>query len=231
LTFCLTWATLKGNVRILRDFPWREVIVDTGQLIAIALSILLGVWFVVAGVFNRRHGVRVFRWLQQGLSTWGKIGEARWIGSSGSGARLTISQGNKPFGRVEAVFLLESREIAPLWAFNRLRGKRDEMILKANLRTAPPLEIEAAPPEARHWREVIGFREVGAVGGLRVTMKGHEKPAFQQRVDDFLRAYSDSLLRFSLRRRSPHLIVHVQLPSLLEKPPEELFQALAALLS
>ena len=204
---------------------------NTGQIIAIGLSIVLGVWFVVAGVFNRRHGMRVYRWLQQGLSTWGKVGEARWIGSSGSGARLTIFQGQRPFGRVEALFLLESREIAPLWAFNRLRGKRDEMIVKANLRAVPPLEIEAAPPQARQWREIRGFRDLGAVGGLRLMAKGRAQPAFQQQVRAFLHTYRDSLLRFSLRRRSPHLIVHLYLPALLEQPPETLFQALAELFS
>lgn len=199
---------------------------NVGQWIAIGLSVLLGVWFVIGGIINRRHGQAVFRWLEQGLSRWGKISEARWIGSSGSGARVALARADAPFGRVEAVFLLESREIAPLWAFNRLRGKRDELIVKANLRAAPPLEIEAAPPEARSWREVQGFREAGAVAGLRLMTRGQPRPDVQARVTDFLRAYESSLIRFSLRRRAPNLIVHVRLPDLLAGPPEALFLAL-----
>ena len=117
---------------------------ETGQMVIIVISILMGVWYVVGASINRKRGVATYQWLQAELEQIGKITEAKWIGSSGSGARLLIGSASKPYRRVEVIFLLESREIMPLWIFNRIRGKQDEMVLKANLRKVPLQEIEVA---------------------------------------------------------------------------------------
>ena len=101
---------------------------DLGQWIVIGLSVVMGVWFAVGSFYNRRRGIGTYRWIQSGLKRLGKISEAAWIGSSGSGARLTVGKAEAPFRRIEVVFLLESREILPLWLFNRVRNKQDEMI-------------------------------------------------------------------------------------------------------
>ena len=110
---------------------------DLGQTIIIGLSIFLGLWYIIGSITNRRRGLETFRWLREALGTTGKVDEARWIGSSGSGARLTVSKANRPFQRIEVVFLLDSRELLPLWLVNLMRGKQDEMILKATLRSLP----------------------------------------------------------------------------------------------
>ena len=37
---------------------------DLGQWIVIGLSVLMGIWFGVGSIYNRRRGVATFHWLR-----------------------------------------------------------------------------------------------------------------------------------------------------------------------
>ena len=212
---------------------------DTGQWIAIGLSVLLGVWYVVGAIINRRRGVVTYHWLKAGLEQLGKISEAKWIGSSGSGARLLLEKTAKPFRRIEIVFLLESREIMPIWLFNRLRKKQDEMILKANLRQTPTQEAESAPSGDRKLKELLSapsnklnpFRVSPAPEGFEIICRGMQDEEYLAALRRFLLKYSDSVFQFSLRRQMPHLILRVYLPPLLRIPAEDFIADMSSLVS
>jgi len=213
--------------------------VDTGQWIAIILSGLLGAWYVAGGIINRRRGVAIYQWLRAGLERVGKISEAKWIGSSGSGARLVVGKANKPFRRVEVVFLLESREIMPIWLFNRLRKKRDEMIMKANLTQIPDQEVETGLSGARKLNDLLSdrgnklnpFSEVSAPDGFGIIRRGMLDEERLDALREFLTKYRDAVFQFSLRRQMPHLILRVYLPSLQSIPAENFLADLSLLLS
>jgi len=198
---------------------------DTGQWIAIGLSVLLGVWYLIGAIINRRRGIATYHWLHAGLTGLGKVNEAKWIGSAGTGARLVVGQANKPFRRIEVIFLLESREIMPLWLFNRLRKKQDEMIFKATLRRPPFLEIEVAPAGNRRLKELLApaegkqaaFKEVSAPSGFTMLTRG--RPADDRQltaVQHLLERYPQAIIQFSLRRQIPHLLLRLNIPPLCE---------------
>ena len=203
---------------------------DIGQQIVIILSVLLGVWYVVGAIINRRRGVATYQWIKGGLESLGKITEAKWIGTSGSGGRLIVDAGTKPFRRIEVVFLLDSREILPLWLVNLLRGKKDEMILKANLRRVPstPFEIGSQGNKA--------LKNLGASTGMTIQAfesvpdfavvtreKGQEEKIIT-RIEQFLSQYGESIKSISLQRQAPHLILRAALPVLRNDPPEAFFE-------
>ena len=212
---------------------------DIGQWIAIILSALLGASYVVGAMINRRRGVATYQWLRAGLEQIGKISEAKWIGSSGSGARLVVGSAKKPFRRIEVIFLLESREIMPIWLFNRLRNKQDEMIFKANLKQVPVQEVESGPSGDRKIRGFLStqgvnlnpFETVSAPDGFGIIRRGGQDEELLAALREFLQKYRASVFQFSLRRQSPHLILRAKLPSLRENPAEELFTDLSTLLS
>jgi hypothetical protein len=216
-----------------------EVVVDFGQQIAIGLSILMGVWFVVGAIINRKRGRTAYQWIQAGLKQLGKISEARWIGSTGTGARLLVGKAVKPFVLVEVIFLLESREIMPIWIFNRFRGKQDEMIVKANLRKIPIQEFEVAH---KNDRRVKGFFDNPVEGqvpfergpecsGFVIATRGNDDLKRLEGLQTLLSSYQDSIVQVSLQRQRPHLILRINLPPLMDEKSEKLFSDLNAWLS
>ena len=212
---------------------------NTGQWIAISLSALFGAWYAVGAIINRRRGVAIYRWLRTGLEQVGKISEAKWIGSSGSGARLVVDKGKKPFRRVEVVFLLESREIMPIWLFNRLRKKQDEMILKATLTQVPDQEVESGPSGDRKLKGLLSapgnklnpFNVVSAPKGFDIIRRGRQDEERLVALREFLIKYSNSVFQVSLRKQMPHLILRVYLPALQSIPAEDFLAELSLLLS
>lgn len=212
---------------------------NTGQWIAISLSALFGAWYFVGAIINRRRGVATYRWLRAGLEQVGKISEAKWIGSSGSGARLVVGKSKKPFRQIEVVFLLESREIMPIWLFNRIRNKQDEMILKASLAQVPYQEVEAGPNGNRKIKDLLSapgnklnpFNTVPAPEGFDIIRRGGQDEERLNALREFLNKHKGSVFQVSLRRQMPHLILRAYLPSLRNNPAEDFLADLNSLLS
>ncbi len=204
---------------------------DLGQQIAVYLGIFLILWYVGASFYNRRFGISTYRWLQPGMKTLGKITEAKWIGSSGSGARLGVAQAKSPFRRVEAAFLLETRELLPLWLINRARGKRDTLFVRAQLRSVPHSELEIVPQGNRSLRNlssaskqnpwIVSERQLP--GQLEYASRGRDVEPLLKALSPMLESIGPSVRRLSIARTSPHLILELSLPPLRSSPSEELF--------
>ncbi len=209
---------------------------DLGQWIVIGLSALMGLWFGVGTFYNRRRGIATYRWLQSGLQTLGKISEASWIGSSASGARLVVGNADSPFRRIEVIFLLESREILPLWLFNRLRNKQDEMILKATLRKVPTQEIELFRQGDRQARTLLAqsgkryLEPEPLKEGFQMIRKIRGDSSLVDGLSAFLDEYPQAIRRVSLQRKTPHIMVRVDLPPLRDGSAESFFRSMQAML-
>jgi len=206
---------------------------DLGQQIVIVLSIILVVWYVLFSYLNRRRGIATYYWLREGLGELGEINEAEWIGSSGSGARLVVSNAKNPFRRIEVVYLLQTREVPPLWVFNILRGKRDTLILKAALKSKPKQELEVARKGERGFETLLEneknrpYVQVSAPEGYLMAFRGKEEELFLERLRSFLSQYPDIVRQISLQRKKPHLILQTNLPDLGGATAKELFSALS----
>ena len=98
-------------------------------------------WFAVGTHYNVRKGHAVMRWLQEGLPVVGEKTTLRWLGSSV--LELKIQQAKPPFRNAEIVLVFEPRDVAPIWAMARLRGRRDLFIFRGLLRGRPSVELEA----------------------------------------------------------------------------------------
>lgn len=207
---------------------------DIGQQIVIGISVFLVIWYIALATVNRRRGIATYQWLQEGLRSLGKISEARWIGSASSGARLAIAEARSPFRKVEAIFLLESREILPLWIFNHLRGKRDELIFKASFSGRPTQEIEVAISGKRGFEEVISgengqsYSRLPAPKGFEIAARGSKDDLTTERLNHFLKRYGEAVWQISIQKKQPHLIMRAYLPALRETEATDFFEALSA---
>ncbi|OGO71757.1 MAG: hypothetical protein A2Z37_00245 [Chloroflexi bacterium RBG_19FT_COMBO_62_14] len=204
---------------------------DLGQQIAIYLGVFLLLWYIAAAAYNRRRGVRAYRWLRPGLAKLGPISDARWIGSSGSGARLVVGKADRPFRQVEAAYLLETRELLPLWLINRLRGRRDALILRADLRSSPRGELEVMRRGDSRLKGITASGErnpwilskVEFAGEFQSAQRGRVPEPLLEEVRIFLETAGACVRRMSFSLKSPHIILEADLVGLMESPAESFF--------
>ncbi|HEX9439835.1 MAG TPA: hypothetical protein VF909_09145 [Roseiflexaceae bacterium] len=196
---------------------------DIGQLAIVVVCAVLGIWYVGASVYNRRRGMELTRWLQAGLRSLGGKAEYKWIGSSGSGLRASATGLAKPFKRLDAVLLLETRELLPLWLFQRASGRRDQLILKCALQRAVKVQLDAAP-------RVVppdGWSYIQATPALQLTASGAATEQLATALQSFFERYDSALRSFSYRSEEPQVVLALNLARVEARPAEELFRALA----
>jgi len=196
---------------------------DIGQWIVIGLSAFLFVWYMLAGAANRKQGIAIFRWLRTGLSKLGEVSSAEWIGTSNMGARLAVKKALKPFRRVEAHYLLEPREFLPYWLVSRLRGKRDEVLVRVTLRIAPQgnLEIQRIPRRGLNTPPAA----VRIHPGFQVVHLDLDDAGLMAEVENFLAEFGPGIEKIVLRREAPQLEIQAKIKPLLRFSAESYFEA------
>jgi len=124
--------------------------------IFVVVVIFIVGWFALGTHVNVRKGHRFLEWLQGGLPLIGEKTTLRWLGSSV--VHLQIEKAREPFRRVEVLIVLEPRDVPPLWLLSSLRGRRDLLIVRTELRAVPKLEMEILDRHA--WSTHSVAREV-----------------------------------------------------------------------
>jgi hypothetical protein len=172
-------------------------------------------WFALGTRANIAKGNRVLTWLQDGLPRLGARTKLRWLGSTA--VQLDLIDPRAPFAQAQIVIVLEPRDLGWLWAWSRSRGRRDALLLRGRLRSAPRFELEAAAAEGWTARDRLAQLDRDAWS-----------PATWDDVDVFYSGDVDigpmhekwsaffhlgaKAWRLSVRRGDPHVEVHLALP-------------------
>jgi hypothetical protein len=209
-------------------FDARSISMSLSLSLFILGVILVVGWFAVGTQYNIRKGHDAMHWLQDGLPVVGEKTNLRWLGSSV--VELKIQQAKPPFRTATVLVVLEPRDVAPLWAFARLRGRRDLFIFRANLQKQPHSEIEAFDPtcwsarglakqcKADQWTELPS----------RPPLVAYVPPQSPVASDPISVAALDAcpLVRLAIHRAEPHLEVHWRLDALRKHSAGEVFDTL-----
>ena len=199
----------------------------------IAFCVLLIIWYIVGWQVNRRHGRRLLEWIIQGLRAFGGQITVSRLGMSGF--QVNVRKAQAPFKSMETTIFLEPREILLLWIFNLLQGRADYLVLKGTLRASPRGEVEVIKKRGLlAGRELEGLDEEAwtrqeTASGLVIACRGEKG---QQQVDAITPLLDDldpRLLRLSLSKKSPHLLVSLSLAGLDEQAALLLFASLQEL--
>jgi hypothetical protein len=186
-----------------------------GPSIAIGLILVVMLWFALGTQRNIRKGNELLRWLQTGLPMLGRRTTLRWLGSSA--VELGIAQAEAPFRDATVVVVLEPRDVSLLWAYARSRGRRDFLIVRANLRRAPRFSMDVGDP--RGWTGRPDMAEEGvrtiswADGCIALAGVGADETAVRSTWDQLARA-SKGVWRLTVQPVVPHLEVHVRPPAI-----------------
>ncbi len=174
-------------------------------------------WFVVGTQWNVRQGDRVLKWLRQGLPLVGERSTMRWLGSSV--VELKMAKAKDPFRTAETLIVFEPRDVAFLWAWARLRGRRDLLIFRSQLRSAPTFEMEVFDPhgwtapnlrqKVKEWTPL----DLSAMSSMVGYYSGNLDPQVAKRLVDTAARSGGKLMRVSVHRSVPNLEVHWLLPN------------------
>lgn len=194
----------------------------------IIVVILVVGGFALGTQRNVSRGHDAMAWVQSGLTLVGEKTTLRWLGSSV--VQLKIQNAKRPFREAEVLFVLEPRDIAPLWWLTRARGRRDLFIFRSRMHKLPDFEFEALQPAAwsvrgreaqlrqQKWQPLTGRDSL-------VTYAPEPLPSSSRLLD--LAALSGCpLLRLSVQRHDPNFEVHWPLAELTQLPAETVFATL-----
>jgi len=202
---------------------------DLATQAVIAFCIVLGIWFVIGWQMNRRHGRRLLEWIIRGLRASGGQITASRLGLSGF--QVNVHDAQPPFKSIETTVLLEPREVLLLWILNYLRGGADYFVLNGTLRTSPRGEVEVVKKEGRLAKPLPALDEKTWTSqetdsGLLIASRGKQGEKLAEAISPLVEDLRPRLLRLSLSKKAPHLLLNLSLADLDEQSALLLFSSL-----
>ncbi len=190
---------------------------DPKYLLIPAVVIVMG-WFAFGVIYNIRRGEAMLRWIQKGLPRVGEKTSFRWLGSSV--VELIISPAKKPFRRLETLIVMAPRDVPWMWLIAATQGRRDTLIFRAQLNHPPLVDFELADPAS--WTGRMALKQVTERGWESQPYEGLQLMAPRgtlglattalTRLVPPAQKLSTHFWRFSLRRDTPHLELHLAFP-------------------
>jgi len=200
-------------------------------ILVIVVTLVMG-WFAFGILYNLRHGDALLKWMKAGLPRIGERATYRWLGTSV--AELGISQAKPPLRSLQIMVALSPRDVPWLWLPAYLRGRRDTLIFRAQLTTAPKIDMDWVQPA--FWTGRMAVEDAAEKNWPQSEYQNLQllAPAvFQklavsmlERLAEPMQALSPAYHRVSLRRDEPHLEIHLPLPDYKHIPADQYFNAL-----
>lgn len=205
------------------------------QPLLFVLVALIMAWFGGGVVWNIRRGNALLKWMQGGLPALGERTTLRWLGSSA--VQMEIAKALPPFRRCQVVVVMEPRDVPWLWLLSRRRGRRDMLILRGQLVTAPRLEYDIVAPESWTGRSALASAEQAqwgkeAMGDLYFLAPKASLPVSREAAVGLLeraRQVHPQVWWLSVRREYPQLELHIPFPDARVEDPRRFFQAVRSL--
>ncbi len=189
------------------------------QVLFIIIGVLVMGSFAGGIIWNIRHGNAVLRWMQSGLPLIGEKTTLRWLGSSV--VELNIAKAKPPFRQFNLVLVLQPRDVPWLWLISLIRNRRDMVILRGSLTSAPRLEYDVLAPNSWTGRSAL-VQAQGAqwgtqpMGELQFAAPKASLPVSSPIATGLLetaRQVDPTVWRFSVRREYPQFELHIPMPA------------------
>lgn len=207
--------------------------IDPKYFIGFAAALIMG-WFAFGVIYNIRRGESIIRWLRGGLPKIGERSTFRWLGSSV--AEMVIAQARRPFRRLVTLVVLSPRDVPWLWLLSGLQGRRDTLIFRGQLTTAPLIDLELSDPKIWTGRSALkeaatrGWESQPYQGMQLMAPKGLSSLAIRviEQVLPKAQALDPKIYRLAFRKEQPHFELHLPFPDP-HSQPNAYFEALQAI--
>ncbi len=201
---------------------------DTLDALGPALVFLLAggwvAWLLGGTLVNRRRAAVLSRWVYRELKPYGAKHYVRWI--TLAAFELSVPEARAPFRALRVTGFLQSRDMPFVWLWNRVRGRGDLLLVRADLRRPPAWGLEVYRPtsllagEARRAAEAAGWTLTQGADGLWRAYGGAGAPEQAERLLTALGEWAPHLDRLAVRREPPQLLLALALGGVsLDAPP------------
>jgi hypothetical protein len=208
-----------------------------GLPVALGLGVLLVGWYVAGNELMRRRAHRLALWSKRVIDPLGGKQSIRWLG--GQAFRLEVDGPRAPFRSLMVTGLVEAWDVPMVWAWNRLHGRRDMVLLQATLRSQPLWGLEVyrsgtvLASDSRHFARQEGWVE-SPLEELTVAAAGEPPRRLAADLVQALDSERSRLVRLAVRRQGNHLTLALNVPDPARFDPSDvrrLCQRLADLIS
>jgi hypothetical protein len=179
-----------------------------GLPIAVGVGVLLIAWYLAGSELMRRRVHRLALWSKRVIDPLGGSQSIRWLG--GQAFRIEVEGPNAPFQSLMLTGLVESWDVPMVWAWNRLRGRRDMVLVQASLLKQPTWGLEVHRPgsilsgDSQHLARQEGWSE-SALDEFRVAAGGDAPARLAADLVNTLGPERSRLIRIAVRRQGQHL--------------------------
>jgi len=136
----------------------------TAQNLAVAFAVIVFLWYFVGTFLNRRRSGDLINAIRSASADAGAHPTIKWFGRTAF--QVEIGKPKAPFVGVHLLCILEPRDFAFAQAWNRIRGRRDQVIIYVDF---------ARPPRAPSKPDPVAFR----IGGLTGVELKPDQPHLQ----------------------------------------------------
>jgi hypothetical protein len=203
-------------------------------LLIVGAAFVMG-WFGLGIIWNIRRGNAVLRWMQSGLPVIGEKTTMRWLGSSV--VELAINKAKPPFRRFAVTVVMQPRDVPWLWVLSSLNGRRDILILRAQLSGAPRLEYDLVVEGSWSGRLVLKeltqmqwgsqtlqeFQFLAPKASLPVSIA--DAPSLLETAHNI----NPVIYRLGIRREYPQMELHIPLPNTKVSDAQRYFESVRQL--
>ena len=186
-----------------------------GLPVALGLGVLLVAWYWAGNELMRRRAHRLALWSKRLIDPLGGNQSIRWLGTQAF--RLEVEGPREPFRSLMVTGLIESWDVPMVWAWNRLHGRRDMVLLQATLQAQPLWGLEVYRPgtvlagDSRQFARQEGWAEQ-PLEDLTLAAAGEPPRRLAAELVQVLDAERSRLIRLAVRRQGSHLTLALNIP-------------------
>lgn len=117
--------------------------------VAAAIALAFLGWLFAGRYWNRRRAGQLARAVQRALPALGSGASIRPLGGGTGGFLVEVGEPGPGIRSAQLLCLLEPREFPLAWAWTRLRGRRDQIIVRVDGERSPaPARVDGGSQEA-----------------------------------------------------------------------------------
>lgn len=203
------WATLAFLLPVLQIGD--QVVMP----LALGAGAVLLLWYAAGNEIMRRRARDLALWCKRTTDPLGGRQAIKWL--TVQSFRLELEELQAPFQAGAITGLTESWDVPMVWLWNRLRGRRDMVLLEVTLRRPPAWGLELYRPgtilsgDARRSARLEGWSEE-SLDEFRVAPGSGVPRDLAGRLLAELGDNRVHLVRLSVRRRDNHFALYLNVP-------------------